>query len=246
MSIELWKRYTEYYRYYPEVGFALDISRVRFGDELFANLRSQLEKAFDDMQKLEAGEVANPDEGRMVGHYWLRAPELAPNTGLKDAIQAEVAKIREFVSKVHSGDIAPESEPSFENVIVAGIGGSALGPQLVYDATWSEDSPMDVYFCDNTDPDGIDRTLKQIEASGSSLAASVVLVVSKSGGTPETRNAAVELRAAFSELGLSFPKHAVAITCEGSKLDQQAKGEGWLTQSYMWDWVGGRTSVLLP
>lgn len=238
--MDLWKRYTDYYRYYPEVGFALDISRVRFTEELFSNLAPQMDKAFANMQALEAGEKVNPDEGRMVGHYWLRAPELAPNEELKGAIVTEVNKIKTFVSKVHSQDITPEKASTFKNVIVAGIGGSALGPQLVYDAAWSPKNPMNLFFCDNTDPDGIQRTLQQI---GDSLGQSLVLVVSKSGGTPETRNAALELKAAFEKQGLSFAKHAVAITCEGSKLDNQAKQEGWLEQCYMWDWVGGRTSV---
>jgi glucose-6-phosphate isomerase len=37
-----------------------------------------MQKAFQDMEAIESGAIANPDEKRMVGHYWLRAPELAP------------------------------------------------------------------------------------------------------------------------------------------------------------------------
>ena len=51
-------------------------------------------------------------------------------------------------------------------------------------------------------------------------------------------------RAAFDAAGLDFARQAVAITGEGSKLDQQASAENWLRRFAMWDWVGGRTSVM--
>jgi len=70
-----------------------------------------------------------------------------------------------------------------------------------------------------------------------------VLVVSKSGGTVETRNALVETAERFARAGLPFPAHAVAVTQEGSKLHRQCTDEHWLGSFPMWDWVGGRTSV---
>jgi glucose-6-phosphate isomerase len=97
-----------------------------------------------------------------------------------------------------------------------------------------------LHFLDNTDPDGMRRTLKNISAR---IKSTLVLVVSKSGGTPEPRNSMAMTRAAFDEAGLHFPSQAVAITGEGSKLDQVAVQEGWLERFPMWDWVGGRTSV---
>jgi glucose-6-phosphate isomerase len=50
--------------------------------------------------------------------------------------------------------------------------------------------------------------------------------------------------AAHRAAGLDFARHAVAITQQGSALDQVAVKEGWLARFPMWDWVGGRTSVL--
>ena len=70
------------------------------------------------------------------------------------------------------------------------------------------------------------------------------MVISKSGGTTETRNGMLEAAAAFKAAGLDFAKHFVAITGAGSKLDQTAQKEGWLARFPMWDWIGGRTSVL--
>jgi glucose-6-phosphate isomerase len=74
------------------------------------------------------------------------------------------------------------------------------------------------------------------------LGHTLCLVVSKSGGTKETRNGMLEAEAAYSKAGLNFPRHAVAITGSGSELDKLAEEKGWLDRFPMWDWVGGRTS----
>jgi glucose-6-phosphate isomerase len=54
----------------------------------------------------------------------------------------------------------------------------------------------------------------------------------------------LEAAAAFKAAGLDYPKHFVAVTGAGSKLEETARQEGWLAQFPMWDWVGGRTSEL--
>jgi glucose-6-phosphate isomerase len=213
---------------------------MEFPDSFFIDVEEGLKSALDEMSALESGQVANVDEQRMVGHYWLRNPEIAPTTSIKRPISAELEKIRQFCSSVHNGTIAPESADRFTQVMIVGIGGSALGPQLVSAALWEPEHKMQLHFCDNTDPDGIDVLVKQL---GDALAETVVLVISKSGGTVETRNGALEIRSAFEARGLSFARHVVAITQEESKLDAQAKAEGWLERFYIWDWVGGRTSV---
>lgn len=238
-----WERFCKYFRVYPEIGLCLDISRMRFGDDYLAQMEAAAKRAFDEMRALESGAVANQDENRMVGHYWLRAPELAPTAEIKSEISAELSNIKAFARAIHEGKVRPEKVLRYQNVVVVGIGGSALGPQLIADALGTVADPMQLYFCDNTDPDGIARLLSLIEDK---LDASLVIVISKSGGTVETRNGALELAAAFSSAGLSFARHAIAVTCAGSKLENQAANEGWLKIFHMWDWVGGRTSVLSP
>jgi glucose-6-phosphate isomerase len=99
---------------------------------------------------------------------------------------------------------------------------------------------MKIHFLDNTDPDGFDRCYEQLNDR---LASTLVIVISKSGGTKETRNGMVETAAAFSARGLDFPKHAIAVTGDGSELDKVAENGGWLKRFPMWDWVGGRTSI---
>jgi glucose-6-phosphate isomerase len=69
-------------------------------------------------------------------------------------------------------------------------------------------------------------------------------VVSKSGGTKETRNGMLVAQAAYEKAGLKFGQHAVAITMFGSELDKYTIANEWLERFPMWDWVGGRTSEL--
>src|SRR5256885_1132782 len=79
----LWQRFQQYFLRYDELGFSIDISRMKFGDEFFSDMRPKIDKAFAAMHELEAGAIANPDEDRMVGHYWLRNPALAPNSEIR-------------------------------------------------------------------------------------------------------------------------------------------------------------------
>ncbi len=239
-SKELWTRYCEQLRVYPELGISLDISRMRHEDDFIESMTPAMNDAFKAMAELEAGAIANPDENRMVGHYWLRNPELAPNPELAEEIQASISKISGFAKAIHKGEIKTEKGEVFKNVLLVGIGGSALGPQLVADALWHPSNPMELFYIDNTDPDGIAKTLTQI---GSDLDKTLTIVVSKSGGTVETRNGNLEAAKAYQKLGLSFEKHAVAVTCPDSKLDKLAADSGWLERMHMWDWVGGRVSI---
>lgn len=207
----------------------------------FAALEGPMAQAFEAMDALEGGAIANPDEDRMVGHYWLRASELAPEAEIREAIEQTLDKIKRFSAAVHSGEICGDGGV-FRNVLVIGIGGSALGPQFVADALGQGNADkLKPYFFDNTDPDGIDRTLRALEGL---LGETLAVVISKSGGTPETRNGMLEAEAAWEAAGLKFGKHAVAVTGEGSKLDVYAQKAGWLERFPMWDWVGGRTSEL--
>jgi glucose-6-phosphate isomerase len=240
-SASLWQRFQQYFLYYPEIGFSLDISRMKFPDDFFEKMQSRVDKAFAAMRALESGATANPDENRMVGHYWLRNPTLAPSAEIRAEIEENLRRIKEFASNIHTGKIAAENGKRFEHLLLIGIGGSALGPQFVSDALGTPQDPMDIFFFDNTDPDGFDRVFEKI---GNSLPQTLVVVISKSGGTKETRNGMLEAEAKFKENGLEFNKHAVAVTGAGSDLDKHAERNGWLARFPMHDWVGGRTSVM--
>ena len=235
-----WHRFSSLYFRCDTLGLSLDISRMGLPDHFLDAMHHPLRRAFDEMADLEAGALANPDESRMVGHYWLRAPHLSPTPQIRDAITTTLAQIKSFAADVHHRRITAPAGLTFNNVLLIGIGGSALGPQLLADALALPHDPMRLLVSDNTDPDGFDRLIDHI---GPDLPRTLVLVVSKSGGTRETHNATIEIRRQLESANLDFPPRAVAVTCPGSRLDQQALRENWLKRFPMWDWVGGRTSL---
>jgi glucose-6-phosphate isomerase len=227
---------------FPQLGIALDFSRAPAPAGFEASMDDAMTRAFADMAALEKGSVANPDEKRMVGHYWLRAPELAPNAQITAEVKVAIAAIQDFAQKIHNGQLKG-SAGKFTDLLCIGIGGSALGPQFVADALGGKTDKLRVHFIDNTDPDGIDRIFDTL---GNRLGSTLAIVTSKSGSTPEPRNGQIEAALRWKEAGLSFAQHAVAVTGEGSQLDKVAVGEKWLARFPMWDWVGGRTSEIGP
>lgn len=231
-----WDRFAKHLCVVDSLGLALDVSKMRFTDEWLASMQAPLAHAFDEMAALEQGAIANPDERRRVGHYWLRAPELAAPEDAA-AIKAALAQVKTFARTVHDGAVKGVTGKRFTQLLVVGIGGSALGPQLATDMLGEASDRMTLHFFDNTDPDGFDRVFARL---GSRLDETLVIVISKSGGTKETRNGMVEAQRVFTRAGLDFEKHAVAVTSAGSELDKVARG--WLARFPMWDWVGGRTS----
>jgi glucose-6-phosphate isomerase len=240
-STSLWPRFQQYFLRYDDLDFSIDVSRMRFADDFLDKMRPLAEKALAAMRELEAGAIANPDENRMVGHYWLRNPQLAPSEELRDGIEETNARIRQFAGDVHAGKIAPQKADKFTHILLVGIGGSALGPQFIADALGQSNDPMDIHFLDNTDPDGFDRVFNRI---GDHLTHTLTVVISKSGGTKETRNGMLETAARYNQAGLDFGRHAVAVTGIGSELDKYAETNNWLIRFPMHDWVGGRTSIM--
>ncbi len=235
-----WEHYQKSVLRYPELGFALDCSLMGVPDQWPEALRERIAQAFRDLVAIEAGEIMNPDEGRAVGHYWLRKPGIAPEAE-GSWIREVKASIAAFAAKVLAGEIAAPSGLSFRHVLLVGIGGSALGPQLVAKALLPPNAPITLHFLDNTDPGGMDDVFATL---GDGLAETLVVVVSKSGGTAETRNGMIETDAVFRARGLDFAKQAVAVTGEGSLLDKHAVAQGWIARFPMADWIGGRTSVM--
>ncbi len=240
-SQSLWQRFQQYYLRYDDLGFSIDISRMRFPDGFFETMKPKIDQASTAMRELEKGAIANPDENRMVGHYWLRDAALAPNDELRADVEQTKERILKFASDVHVGRISAPSGRPFEHVLSIGIGGSALGPQFISDALRTKNDPMDVYFFDNADPDGFDRVFDQL---GKRLDHTLVVVISKSGGTKETRNGMLEAEARFEKQNLNFSRQAVAVTGKDSELDRYAESHNWLARFPMFDWVGGRTSVM--
>lgn len=237
---ESWLRFKRHFNFDRASGFSLDISRMNFSDKFIAEITPRLKSALTKMAELERGAIANPDENRMVGHYWLRNPEIAPSKEISQTISNTVTDLNDFAKAIHDGAIKSEKGAKFENILSIGIGGSALGPQFVSAALGEKSPKLKAFFIDNTDPDGIYRTVAKIP----DLSKTLTIVISKSGGTKETRNGMLEVEELYKQAGLKFGKHAVAVTGAGSELEKHAQNQGWLKLFPMWDWVGGRTSEL--
>lgn len=221
----------------PHLPWWLDVTRAGLSNDQLAQI--PWERVWTDQAAQESGAAVNLDENRAVGHTWLRAPDLAPTVGMAEQIESALDKALELARQLRDGHrTTPAGEP-FTDVLHIGIGGSQLGPSLLIDAL-AQDDGLAVHFLDNTDPDGIDRTLRRL---GERLCTTLCIIISKSGGTAETMNAAELAHRALRQRGLSPADHSIAITVAGSKLSRRAQDASWLAELPLWEWVGGRFSV---
>ena len=201
----------------PDMGIVVDFSHAETVES------ENMGPSLAAMSAIEAGSTANISEGRQVGHYWLRTPSKAPD---EDTAQS----IRETVDQILSLQV-----DHCDTVLMLGVGGSALGPELAIDALRNADGRR-FLLIDTVDPSGIKRVLAEMNPQRT-----VVLVASKSGGTAETMQMLRIVEAAYVEANVCFADHAIAITCPGSSLEVLARS--WLGVFPVWEWVGGRTSV---
>src|SRR5207244_9162445 len=121
-SSSLWQRFQQCFLRHDDLGFSIDISRMKFPDDFFDKMRPRIDKAFTAMRDLEAGGIANPDEKRMVGHYWLRKPTLAPNAQWRADIENQNALIKKLTADVHSGKLKGGRGEKFQHVHPIRIG----------------------------------------------------------------------------------------------------------------------------
>ncbi|OGV49464.1 MAG: hypothetical protein A2X49_00775 [Lentisphaerae bacterium GWF2_52_8] len=219
-------------------GFTLNVAGMRFTEAQLDGLAGLFNKAHKEMQRIEAGEIKNPDENRKVTHFTDRA-SYSGSELFRD--------VEDFAEKISSGKIKGSTGKKFGAAVINGIGGSALGPQLAQFAIngpyWNELGEekrrgyLKLYFLDNTDSAGIADLL-----SVADLETLLVVNISKSGGTQETKNNMISCEAAYKKAGLDFTRHACAITMKGSELDDHARSGGWLKIFEMAESIGGRTS----
>lgn len=102
----LWGRYVDWLYQHKELGLYIDVSRIGFTDEFVAEMELRFQAAFRAMELLEKGAIANPDEGRMVGHYWLRNSKLAPKSILTTQIDKALDAVCSFADDIISGKVS--------------------------------------------------------------------------------------------------------------------------------------------
>ncbi|MBF6170088.1 glucose-6-phosphate isomerase [Nocardia blacklockiae] len=238
-SYSRWEKYCTFLFADPSSGISVDVSGADFPISYPEAMAKPMARAFAAMAALEHGDIANADEGRRVGHYWLRAPARAPDRRTAAALENSWALLGGFADRVRTGELSGVGG-RFRNLIHVGIGGSATGVQMLCDAWRHRSDDVCVQVLDNADPDGVDRVIGNLVGG---LGQTLVSVVSKSGITPTPWHVMLALERAYSDAGATFAAHAVATTMAGSDLAERAFANRWLQTFPLWEWVGGRYSV---
>lgn len=189
---------------------------------------------------LFAGEAVNLTEGRAVLHPALRAAPGADFKALGEPVSAEVdavrADMKAYADAVRSGAEAGATGRKFEAIVHVGIGGSDLGPRVVWDALRPLDPAIDLRFVANIDPRDMAEALTGLDPE-----TTLVVVVSKTFTTQETL---ANAEAAKAWLAASLPaegmtKHFIGVTAAPDKAAAFGCGRTFAFR----DWVGGRYSL---
>jgi glucose-6-phosphate isomerase len=189
---------------------------------------------------LFGGEVVNNTEGRAVLHPALRAADDADFHALGEPVSKEVTATRDaiarFATDIGSGAETGGARQPFTAIVHIGIGGSDLGPRLLWDALRPLEPTIDLRFVANIDPREMAEAL-----SGLDPETTLVIVVSKTFTTQETL-ANAELAKTWLAESLSakrLPRHLVGVTAAPDKAEAWGCGR---TFGFR-DWVGGRYSL---
>ncbi|OIH94291.1 glucose-6-phosphate isomerase [Curtobacterium sp. MCBA15_001] len=205
-------------------------------------------------QAMIAGEHVNPTEDRAVLHTALRRPAGATPSLVVDGqdvdadVQATLEKVYAFADKVRSGAWKGVTGKRIETVVNIGIGGSDLGPVMVYEALKPYvQAGIEARFVSNIDPSDIYEKTADLDPE-----TTLFIVASKTFGTLETlTNARLARQWLWERLSLTdatddakndaVAKHFVAVSTALDKV--AAFGIDPENAFGFWDWVGGRYSV---
>ncbi len=196
------------------------------------------------IQAMFEGEKINDTEKRAVLHTALRNfsgnPVLFEGKDVMPDIKSVLDQMKNFCSKIHSGEWKGYSGKKIKYIVNIGIGGSDLGPVMVTEALkpyWIEG--IQTYFVSNVDGTHIAETLKKVTA-----AETLFLIASKTFTTLETMTNAHSARDWFLQDAKDeafIASHFVALsTNETAVVKFGIAAENMFV---FWDWVGGRYSL---
>lgn len=210
-----------------DLGLLLDLARA-----------SGVEAARD---RLFAGEIVNASEGRPALHMALRAPDGADWHAAGEPVSRQVESTRDamraFAEAVRSGARTGATGRPFRAIVHIGIGGSDLGPRLIWEALKPLDPQIELRFVANVDPAELAQAL-----TGLDPAETMIVTVSKTFTTLETLTNAEAARAWLrASLGPASDRQLVAVSAAPDKA--QAFGVPADQVFGFWDWVGGRYSI---
>lgn len=197
------------------------------------------------IQQLQSGSIQNTTEQRQVLHTALRAlpnqPSIEMTAHVEEAISVR-AQMREFVAKLHTGQILGSTGKPIRTIVNIGVGGSNLGSSMVTEAlACYKATDIKIFFVANIDADDLNEVLQQINAEET-----LFLITSKTFTTFETiQNSHAAIHWLEQNLKLErneiIAHHFVGITAE----PQKALAFGIPSDHIFkfWDWVGGRFSL---
>jgi glucose-6-phosphate isomerase len=190
---------------------------------------------------LFAGAAINASEDRAVLHPALRAPPGGRFSAKGEPVSAEVDAMRKaikaFADGVNAGAVTGATGKRLRNVVHIGIGGSDLGPRLLWEALKPLSAPIALRFAGNVDGSEIAAALEGLDP-----AETLVTVVSKTFATQETMANAQAARAWLrAALGAEGDRHLLAVSANPAAV--AAFGVSPDRLFAFRDWVGGRYSV---
>ena len=223
-------------------GVLLDYAKNFITEQSLATLRDLAKEAklAEAIQAMFRGEKLNTTENRSVLHVALRTPLPEADPQYNADVKACLAQMTEFVHRVHEGDWRGHAGQAIQDVVNIGIGGSDLGPAMVYAALQRWRVPqINTHFVSNLDPAHMRECLAKLEPS-----TTLFIITSKSFNTLETRQNAELARRWFIDNGGpadQLDKHFVAATSNIEKACEFGIAKENIFP--MWDWVGGRYSL---
>lgn len=190
-----------------------------------------------------AGEHINTSEDRAVLHTALRLPRDASLTVDGQDVVTDVHDVLDamgdFTDRLRSGQWTGATGERITTVVNIGIGGSDLGPVMVYEALRHyADAGISARFVSNVDPADLVAKLDGLDP-----ASTLFVIASKTFSTLETLTNATAARRWLTEtLGdAAVSKHFVAVSTNKRLVDDF--GINTDNMFGFWDWVGGRYSV---
>ncbi|MEM7220893.1 MAG: glucose-6-phosphate isomerase [Pseudomonadota bacterium] len=222
----------------------LDLSRQRLNPEAWSTLvrfarEMGLEAAIAAQLR---GDHINNTEDRPALHSALRARADERPAAVAEAIDDTLEQMIGFAEDVRANRRRGYTGRAFKTVVHIGIGGSHLGPELVYDALRDPTDRLSVRFIANLDGHAATEALRDLDPE-----TTLFIVASKSFGTLETRLNAEFARSWFIErtpaqqVKSAVAAHFIAVSSNLEAVERF--GIDPANTFAMWDWVGGRYSV---
>ena len=190
-----------------------------------------------------SGVHINTSENRAVLHTALRLPHgvelVVDGQNAVEDVHEVLDRMGNFTDRLRSGEWTGATGQRITTVVNIGIGGSDLGPVMVYQALRHyADAGISARFVSNVDPADLVATLDGLDP-----ATTLFIVASKTFSTLETlTNATAARRWLTDALGdAAVSKHFVAVSTNKRLVDDF--GIDTANMFGFWDWVGGRYSV---